>query len=83
MAAINGKYIRNKYIAARTQDAREFLMAILMFSGSGNKTRLLQKPFNVYSCEESQMALSNFRLTNDIVNSQLIHWSGGVISTSG
>ena len=35
----------------------------------------------MWSCRESKKALSNFRLTNDVVNSQLIHTSGGLCSS--
>ena len=65
----------------RILDSNEFSTTVLMFSGSGNKTKLPRKPFDMWSCKESKMALSNFRLTNDIVNSQLIYTSGGLRSS--
>ena len=47
-------------------------------SGSGSKTRLLRELLHVWSFQESKMALCNFRLTDDIFKSQLIHTSGGL-----
>ena len=54
------------HIPACILDSNEFLTAVLMFLASGNKTRLQRKLFDVWSCLEQKMALSNFRLTNDI-----------------
>ena len=69
------------HISACILDSNEFSAAVLMFPESGYKTRLLQKQLDVWISKEAELALSNFQLTNDIVNSQLIHTLGGLRSS--
>ena len=56
-------------------------MTIPMFSGSGNKTRLLRKLVDVWICKELMMAHIYFQLTDTISNSELIHTSGSLRSS--
>ena len=55
-----------KHISACIHNSNNIPTAMPMFSGSGNKTRLLRRLLDVWICEGSHMAHINFRLTEAI-----------------
>ena len=74
MAACNRKYIYDiPHISACIRERKEIPTAVPMFSGSGNKTRLLRRPLDVWIREESRMADINFRLTDVFVKCTQVH----------
>ena len=52
-----------------------------MFSGSGNKTRLLWRLPGAWTCKELKMAHINFQLTDAIFISKLFHTSSSLRSS--
>ena len=63
------------HISACMHYHNESPTTISMFSGSGNKTRLLRRLPDALICKESKMAHIDCQLTNAIFNSQLIYTS--------
>jgi hypothetical protein len=63
------------YIEACIQDSNETPTAMPMYSGSGYKTRLMQKQLDVWIGEESKIPNINCWLTDAMFNSQPLHKS--------
>ena len=64
------------HISACMHDSNEIPTAIPMFSGSDNETRQLWRLPDVL-----KMAHTNFRVTDAIFSSQLVHTSGSLCSS--
>ena len=66
------------YSSASIHHSHEIPTAVPMFSGSGNKARLLRRLLDAWICWESKMVHINLRLTDAIFKLHLIHTSGSL-----